>query len=269
MRLEGKVAIVSGGGTGIGAATARLFAREGASVVVTGRRSEPIQGVASETAGVAVAGDIADPAHAADAVKTAVSTYGGLDIVVANAGIGLGGSAAETTDEQWQRTIETNLTGQFSLIRAALPRLIERGGGAIVLVSSVGAIVGGTDSASYSASKTGLLGLMRSVAVDYGPLGVRANAILPGWVQTPMADRAMDELAARDGLTREQAYGEATSNVPLRRAGQPEEIAACCAFLPSDESSFITGAALVVDGGATVVDVGGLAFDPRRWEPAE
>ena len=269
MRLEGKVAIVSGGGTGIGAATARLFAREGASVVVTGRSPEPIQGVAAEIAGVAVAGDIADPVHAAGAVEAAVSTFGGLDIVVANAGIGLGGSAAETTDEQWRRTIETNLTGQFTLIRAALPRLIERGGGAIVLVSSIGAIVGGTDSASYSASKTGLLGLMRSVAVDYGPLGVRANAILPGWVQTPMADRAMDELAARDGLTRAQAYSEATSNIPLRRAGRSEEIAACCAFLASDDSSFMTGAALVVDGGATVVDVGGLAFDPRRWEPAK
>ena len=269
MRLEGKVAIVSGGGTGIGGATARLFAREGASVVVTGRRSEPIQAVASEIAGVAVAGDIADPAHAAEAVEQAVSTFGGLDIVVANAGIGLGGSAAETTDEQWRRTIETNLTGQFSLVRAALPHLIDRGGGAIVLVSSIGAIVGGTDSASYSASKTGLLGLMRSLAVDYGPLGVRANAILPGWVQTPMADRAMDELAARDGLSREQAYAETTSNVPLRRAAEPDEIATCCAFLASDDSSFITGAALVVDGGATVVDVGGLAFDPRRWEPAE
>ena len=137
MRLEDRVAIVSGGGTGIGAATARLFAREGASVVVTGRRAEPVQGVAAEIAGVAVAGDIADPSHAADAVEAAVSTYGGLDIVVANAGIGLGGSAAESTDEQWRRTIETNLTGQFSLIRAALPSLIERGGGAIVLVSSV------------------------------------------------------------------------------------------------------------------------------------
>ncbi|MGH2597334.1 MAG: SDR family NAD(P)-dependent oxidoreductase [Actinomycetota bacterium] len=269
MRLEGKVAIVSGGGTGIGAATARLLAREGASVVVTGRRSEPIQAVASECAGVAVAGDIADPAHAAQAVGAAVSTFGGLDIVVANAGIGLGGSAAETTDEQWRRTIETNLTGQFSLVRAALPHLIDRGGGAIVLVSSIGAIVGGTDSASYSASKTGLLGLMRSLAVDYGPLGVRANAILPGWVQTPMADRAMDELASRDGLSREQAYVEATSNVPLRRAAGPDEIATCCVFLASADSSFITGAALVVDGGATVVDVGGLAFDPRRWEPAQ
>lgn len=268
MRLAGKVAIVSGGGTGIGAATARLFAREGASVVVTGRRAEPIQSVAAEIAGVAVAGDISDPARATDAVEAAVSTYGGLDIVVANAGIGLGGSAAETTDEQWRQTIAVNLTGQFCLIRAALPRLIERGGGAIVLVSSVGAIVGGTDSASYTASKTALLGLMRSVAVDYGPLGVRANAILPGWVQTPMADRAMDELAARDGLSREQAYVEVTSSVPLRRAATPDEIAACCAFLASDESSFITGAALVADGGSSIVDVGGLAFDPRRWESA-
>ncbi|MGZ5212520.1 MAG: SDR family NAD(P)-dependent oxidoreductase [Actinomycetota bacterium] len=268
MRLAGKVALISGGGTGIGAATARLFAREGASVVVTGRRPEPIAAVAAEISGAAVPGDISDPAHAAEAVDTAVRTFGGLDIVVANAGIGLGGSAAEVTDEQWTTTIDINLTGQLFLIRAALPRLIARGGGSIVVVSSVSAIVSENDSAAYEASKAGLLGLMRSVAVDYGRLGIRANAVLPGWIRTPMADRSIDELAARDGLTREEAYAAATADAPLRRAGEPEEIAACCVFLAGDESSFVTGASLVADGGSTVVDVAGLAFDPRRWEPA-
>jgi NAD(P)-dependent dehydrogenase (short-subunit alcohol dehydrogenase family) len=268
MRLEGKVALISGGGTGIGAATARLFAREGASVVVTGRRPEPIEAVAAEVGGAAVAGNASDPSHATEAVDSAVRMFGGLDIVVANAGIGLGGSAAEVTDEQWTTTIGINLTGPLFLIRAALPHLTARGGGAIVVVSSVSAIVSDNDSAAYAASKAGLLGLVRSVAVDYGPLGIRANAVLPGWIRTPMADESMEELAARDGLSLEGAYAAATTDAPLRRAGEPEEIAACCAFLASDESSFVTGASLVADGGSTVVDVAGIAFDPRRWEPA-
>lgn len=266
-RLAGKVALISGGGTGIGAAAARLFAREGASVVVTGRRPEPIEAVAAEIGGAAVSGDISDPAHAAGAVDTAVRTFGGLDVVVANAGVGLGGSAAEVTDEQWTTTIDINLTGPLFLIRAALPRLIERGGGSIVVVSSVSAVVSDNDSVAYVTSKAGLLGLVHSVAVDYGPLGIRANAVLPGWVRTPMADGSMEALAARDGLSLEGAYAAATADAPLRRAGEPEEIAACCLFLAGDESSFVTGASLLADGGASVVDVAGIAWDPRRWEP--
>ena len=136
------------------------------------------------------------------------------------------------------------------------------------MVSSVSALVADSESAAYAASKAGLLGLVHSVAVDYGPLGIRANAVLPGWIRTPMADGSMDEIAARDGLTREGAYLAATADAPLRRAGDPEEIAACCAFLASDESSFVTGQSMVADGGATVVDVASLVFAPDRWDPA-
>ena len=196
MRLAGKVALISGGGTGIGAATARLFAREGASVVVTGRRLGPIETVAKEVSGLAVAGDTSDPAHAAEAVAAAVTTFGGLDVVVANAGIGFGGSAGDVDDEHWQRTLDVNLTGPMVLTRAALPALLERGGGSIVLVSSINGLVATTDSAAYGTSKAGLIGLARSLAVDYGPRGIRANALCPGWVVTPMADEEMDELGA-------------------------------------------------------------------------
>lgn len=262
MRLEGKVALISGGGSGIGAATARLFAAEGAKVVVTGRRPEPIEAVATDIAGVAVAGDTSDPAHAAEAVATAVETFGGLDVIVANAGLGFGGSVGDVDDEHWQRTLDVNLTGPMVLTRAALPAMLERGGGSIVLVSSVNGLVATTDSAAYGTSKAGLLGLARSIAVDYGPLGIRANALCPGWVVTPMADEEMDGLAAARGIGRQEAYDLATAEVPLRRAATAQEIASCCLFLASDESSIVTGAVLVADGGGLAVALDSTAFGP-------
>jgi meso-butanediol dehydrogenase/(S,S)-butanediol dehydrogenase/diacetyl reductase len=261
MRLERKVAIVSGGGTGIGAATARLFAREGAKVVVTGRRPEPLEAVAAETDGLAVPGDVAEPGQAEQAVAAAVERFGGLDVVVANAGVGFGGSAADVDDERWQRTLDVNLTGALRLVRAAIPRLLERGGGSIVLVSSTSGLVSSTESAAYVTSKHGLIGLARSLAVDYGPRGIRANALCPGWVVTPMADEEMDHLAAERGISREEAYALTNATVPLRRAAKPDEIAACALFLASDESSIVTGSLLVADGGGGAADIATVAFD--------
>lgn len=261
MRLGGKVAIVSGGGSGIGEATARACAREGAHVVVTGRRAGPLEAVATAIDGLAIAGDITAPGHAEAVVEAAVDRFGGLDVVLANAGVGLGGTAGDVDDERWLRTLDVNLTGVLRLVRAGIPALLERGGGSIVLVSSVSGLVSATGSAAYDASKAALLGLTRSLAVDYGPSGIRANAVCPGWVVTPMGDASMDELAAERGITREQAYALATRHVPLRRAASADEIAACCVFLAGDESSIVTGAALVADGGGTAVDVASLAFD--------
>ena len=260
MRLEGKTAIVTGGGTGIGAATARRFATEGARVVLTGRRTEPIEAVAGEIGGLAIAGDASDPAHVAEVVAATLDLYGGLDIVVANAGLGFGGRAGEVTDERWERTIAVNLTGEFLIVRDALPSLVERRG-SIILVSSVSAFVSSRASAAYVASKAALIGLARSLAVDYGPIGVRANAICPGWVRTPIGDRAVGQLAQTKGIALDDAYDLATAHVPLRRPAEPEEIAACCLFLASDEASYVTGTALVADGGTLSVDAANLAFD--------
>ncbi len=261
MRLAGKVAIVSGGGSGIGAATARRFAAEGASVVVTGRRPEPIAAIAAETGGLAVPGDVTDPDHATAVVAAAVERFGGLDVVVANAGVGFGGSAGDVDDERWSGTLDVNLTGPLRLVRAAIPELTARGGGSIVLVSSVSGLVSSTNSAAYDTSKAALIGLARSIAVDYGPRGIRANALCPGWVVTPMGDESMDEVAVARGIAREDAYALATKDVPLRRPATAEEIAACCLFLASDDSSIVTGSVLVADGGGTAVDVASLAFD--------
>ena len=262
MRLDGKVAIVSGGGTGIGAATARRFAEEGARVVVTGRRPEPIAAVAEEIGGVAVPGDATDATHAAAAVEAARTSFGGLDVVVANAGVGFGGTAGDVAEDTWRRTIDVNVTGPLLLARAALPALLERGAGAIVLVASVSSLVSSPASAAYATSKAALLGLLRSLAVDYGRRGIRTNAVLPGWVDTPMGDEAMDELVQERGIDLEAAYRLVTEHVPLGRPATPEEIAACCLFLASDEASIVNGATLLADGGQLAVDVAALAFEP-------
>jgi meso-butanediol dehydrogenase/(S,S)-butanediol dehydrogenase/diacetyl reductase len=264
MRLEGKVAIVSGGGTGIGAATAHAFATEGAKVVVTGRRAEPLEAVAAEIDGRAVAGDTSDDDHVRAAVAEARDAFGGLDIVVANAGLGFGGAAADVDDERWQETLDVNLTGAFRLARAAIPSLVERGGGSIVLVSSVSALVSGTDGAAYVTSKAAMLGLARSIAVDYGPRGIRANALCPGWVETPMGDRSMETLMTQHSISLGEAYRLVTQHIPLRRPATAEEIAACCLFLASDESSIVTGTTLVADGGGLAVDLTEVAWQQER-----
>jgi len=264
MRLENKVAIVSGGGTGIGAATSRAFAREGAKVVVTGRRAEPLEAVAAEIDGRAVAGDTSDDDHVRAAVAAARDAFGGLDVVVANAGLGFGGAAADVDDERWQQTLDVNLTGAFRLARAAIPSLVERGGGSIVLVSSVSALVSGTDGAAYVTSKAAMLGLARSIAVDYGPSGIRANALCPGWVETPMGDGSMESLMTKHGISLGEAYRLVTQHIPLRRPATADEIAACCLFLTSDESSIVTGTTLVADGGGLAVDLTEVAWQQER-----
>ena len=260
MRLTGKVAIITGGGSGMGAATARLFAAEGAHVVVTGRRPEPLDTVAREVGGVAVPGDTSDPSHVADAVATAVSRFGGIDIVVAAAGISPAGTVGEMTDDIWQGCIETNLTGPMVLTRAALPSMLERGGGSMVFISSTAGMAAAPASVAYDVSKAGVIALARAIAVDYGPQGIRANALVPGWVRTPMADRSMDALATEKHLTRQQAYDRATSDVPLRRAADSDEMAACCLFLASSDSRYVSGTTLVADGGGLAVELTSTEF---------
>jgi meso-butanediol dehydrogenase / (S,S)-butanediol dehydrogenase / diacetyl reductase len=259
-QMTGRVAVVTGGGSGIGAAIARRFASEGARVVVTGRRREPLEDIAAELGGIAVQGDAADPAHAPEVVDAAVAAFGGIDVVVANAGIDRPGSAIEITDDDWHRTIDVNLTGPLMLLRAAIPVMVGRGGGSVVLVSSVNGLANAPRAVAYDASKAALISLARSIAVDFGSRGVRANALCPGWVVTPMGDQDMDAMAAARGISRDDAYRLATAAVPFQRPASPEEIAACCLFLASDESSIVTGTALVADGGGAAVEIGSIPF---------
>jgi NAD(P)-dependent dehydrogenase (short-subunit alcohol dehydrogenase family) len=254
-----KVALVTGGGTGIGAAVARRLAAEGYAVVVTGRRAAPIEEIAAEIDGLAVVADTGLVDDAERGVRETVARFGGLDALVCNAGIGGGGSLRDLDPATWDDVLRTNLTGAFLTCRAAIDHLAARRG-SVVTISSVSGLRASPESLAYCASKAGLLMLTQCMAVDHGPEGVRVNCVAPGWVRTPMADEDMDVLAERLGLDREAAYAETTVDVPLRRPASPEEVAATVAWLVSDDASYVNGAVVTVDGGHTPVDVAMVAF---------
>lgn len=264
-----RVVIVTGGGTGIGAATARLLRAEGHQVVVSGRRPGPLRLVAEETGAVAHPSDTADPADVTDLVTSTVARFGRLDGLVLNAGIGRGGAVGDLSVEDWEAVMRINVTGPFLLQKAALPHLLESRG-AVVAVASVSALRNGAGNAAYATSKAALLQLCRSLAVDYGHRGLRANIVCPSWVRTEMADRRMARFAEEEALPGgvEQAYREATALTPARRPGEPHEVAEAVGWLLSPAASLVNGAVLTVDGGVTAFDPGTAAFDlhlgPRR-----
>jgi meso-butanediol dehydrogenase / (S,S)-butanediol dehydrogenase / diacetyl reductase len=254
-----RAALVTGGGTGIGAAIVDRLAGDGYGVCITGRRREPLDAVAAETGALAVPGDTGDPAAVESAVAAAKDAFGRLDVLVCNAGIGLGGTIEEQTPDGWDAVLRTNLTGAFLACRAAVPELVKTKG-SVVTISSDSGLRAAPRSAAYCTAKAGLIMLTQCIALDYGPLGVRANCVCPGWVRTPMADEEMDELAELRGTDREGAYELVASPVPLRRPAGPEEIASVVAWLASDEASFLTGAVVAVDGGNAVVDASATVF---------
>jgi NAD(P)-dependent dehydrogenase (short-subunit alcohol dehydrogenase family) len=253
--------LITGGGSGIGAATARRMAAAGYAVCVSGRRPEPLERVALEIDGAAVVADTGRPDEAEHAVEVAVDRLGRLDALVCSAGTGASGSVSEQTPERWDMVIGTNLTGAFLACHAALPHLIESRG-AVVTVASLAGLRAGPRSAAYAASKAGLIMLTQSIALDYGRRGVRANCVCPGWIRTAMADGEMDELAAGAGTDREGAYDLAHERVPAGRPGTPEEAAEAIAWLASPAASYVNGAVLPVDGGGAIVDVASMAFGP-------
>ncbi len=247
MRLEGKVAWITGGGAGIGKAASIRFAREGAKVVLL--ELDPVRGEAVvESINLAggeaalVVGSATDETDVDRAVDLAMKAYGGLDILVNNAYYCHGTHVLEIDPELWDRNIEGCLKSAYLCSRAALPRMIDRGGGSIVNISSVNAIMSFGESA-YSAGKAGVISLTRTMAVDYGPEGVRVNAICPGTVITEGWQPALEKDP--------ELFERIAEIYPLKRVGKPEEIANVALFLASDEASFVTGAVVVADGGVT------------------
>jgi NAD(P)-dependent dehydrogenase (short-subunit alcohol dehydrogenase family) len=242
------------------------MAADGWSVCVAGRRGGPLEEVAAATGGMAVTGDVSEPAGAGRMVDQCLGRFGRLDALVISSGTGAGGAVLDQTLERWNRVLATNLTGAFLVCQEALEPLIASRG-ALVTVASLAGLRADPQSPAYCASKAGLIMLTQCIALDYGPAGVRANCVCPGWIRTDMADAAMDELAGVHSVDREQAYARAVADVPARRAGRVQEAAEAVAWLASPAASYVNGAVLTVDGGAAVVDAGTLAFAPHRRAP--
>jgi len=249
-RLGGKVSLITGGGTGIGRSTALAFAREGAKVAVAARRVEKLQEVVNEIKGtggeaIAVACDVRRAADAQNAVRKVVETFGKLDVLVNNAGVLSVSTIEEIPEEEWDRLIEANLKGPFLMCRAALPEFRKVGGGAIVNVGSVLGLVAMKKRAAYCASKGGVTLLTKAIAIDHGHENIRANCICPSIVETELVSQLFN---TPDG---DRVKRERLATIPLGRMGRPADIAELAVYLASEESSWLTGAAIPVDGGLT------------------
>ncbi len=249
MRLKAKVALITGGTSGIGSATAIRFAREGASVAITGRnseRGEQVVQVITENGGEAIfiQSDVCLADDCRQAVERTLAHFGKIDVLFNNAGVFHPKTIPECTEEEWNETIDSSLKGAYLMSKYALPSMIERGQGSIIHTSSGWGIQGGHKAAAYCAAKGGLVVMAKAMAIDHGPDGIRVNCVCPGDVDTPM----LYDDADKRGMTWEDYAAEAADR-PLGRIGTVEEIAEAVLYLASDESAFVTGTALVVDGG--------------------
>ena len=252
VKLTDKVAIITGGNSGIGEATAELFSREGARVCITGRNEKRCQKVIAEinkTGGQAifVLADVRSPDECRKTVEATLDAFGRVDILFNNAGVYFADTAVDCPEEEWDLTIDINLKGTFLMSKFVLPPMIEQGSGVIINNGSGWGIVGGNQAVSYCASKGGVVLMTKAMAIDHGRQGIRVNCLCPGDVRTPM----LDEEARVLGLTWEEYHAQAVATRPMGRMGTLDELAKAALFLASDDSTYMTGATLVVDGGGT------------------
>jgi NAD(P)-dependent dehydrogenase (short-subunit alcohol dehydrogenase family) len=259
MRVRDKVAVITGAGSGIGAATARRYASEGARVVCADVNLAGAEQVATQIVdggGEAIAArvDVSDPQQTDAMAALALDRYGTIDVLYANAGIAGTGTAADTTFDTWDRVIAVNLTGVWLSMRAVLPTMMEHREGSIILQASVGGIVGVPGIFPYAAAKAGVIGMAKQAAVDFGPHNIRVNAVAPGTAPTPLVTATYE---ARAGLTGGQgenidaALERTLGRYPIGRLGTVDDIASLALFLGSDDASWITGSVYVIDGGMT------------------
>jgi meso-butanediol dehydrogenase/(S,S)-butanediol dehydrogenase/diacetyl reductase len=264
VKLDSKIALITGAGTGIGAAIAERFVADGAKICITGRRQAPLDKVAqSLPAGTVVtcAGDVTKFEDAERMVETALGFTGRLDVLVNNAAIDPGGTTVVDIDpELWHRVLETNLTGPLYLMKASIPHMIEGGGGSIINIASLGGLRCLPGMPAYCSSKAGLIMLTKQVALDFGPAKIRCNAVCPGGTRTEMLEESLGPLTKVLETDLEGVFRCISSMVPLRRTANPSEITGICSYLASDDSAFMTGSVLLIDGGAAIVDVAGAAL---------
>ncbi|NJN37071.1 MAG: SDR family oxidoreductase [Nitrospiraceae bacterium] len=248
-RLEGKVAVVTGGNAGIGEAIAKRFTDEGASVVITGRRQQELDHVVNvirlhKGTVLGVAGSVTDDTHVQDVIRRTLDSFGKIDVLVNNAGIGAFGKRLhETDDTTWANVFDVNVTGVFRMTRAVIPQMLKQGRGSIINVSSIASLVGLSGLAAYTASKGALDAFTRAVAVEYAQDGIRCNVVNPGLIDTPMAASLMANPDMLQTILAQYA---------IRRPGKPEEVANMILYLASDEATWVTGATFPIDGGMTV-----------------
>ena len=244
MRLEGKSAIITGGGSGIGLACTRLFSKEGAKVVIMGRRQDRLEAAAKEVGGqvLAVVGDLTNNNDLDNVISKTLNAFGKIDIVVNNGGVFAGFPLHETKDEDWDTIMDTNIRSVFQLTKRVLPHMMKRKAGAFIHISSILGLVAAPGVAAYNVSKGALLQFNRSIAMEYGSMGIRSNAVCPGMVKTEMTEELMKD---------KELMQEWSKDYPIGRFGVPKDVANACLYLASDESSFVTGVAFPVDGGFT------------------
>ena len=249
MVLDSKVALVTGGGRGIGAACARALAAAGARVIICGRTAGEIELVAKELGGDAIVVDLLDRAGTDQMVRQ-VAKLGRVDVLVNNAGAAESASLEKTSDEMWDRILELDATAPFRIARALVPAMVKAGWGRVINIASNAGVSGYGYTAAYCAAKHAMVGFTRALAIDLARTGVTINALCPGWVQTKLADDAVERIAAKTGRSLEEARGHLEAMSPQRRMIQPDEVPHTAVMLCAHEARGIHGQTIVIDGGA-------------------
>jgi meso-butanediol dehydrogenase/(S,S)-butanediol dehydrogenase/diacetyl reductase len=263
MNLKGKVALVTGGGSGIGTAIAERFVADGAKICITGRRKEKLEEVAKSLPSGSVVicqGDVSKEEDVKRMVETTMKFGGKLDVLVNNAGTNHPAPIVELDPKIWQEVIGVNLTGPFLLMKAVIPHMLKEGGGSIINIASLGGLRCLPSYPAYCSTKAGLIMLTQQVALDYGRHNIRCNAVCPGGVITDMAKKDFGQFGKMLGIEPETLINQIAQEIPMRRFADSTEIGGLCSYLASDDSSFMTGAVITIDGGTAVVDVVGAAI---------